>query len=60
MTALLPWRLQVRKQTCDLIALLHHAAPVARYYMFMEVCVCGGGDGGWGWGGGQLPHSRAG
>ncbi|KAL6771926.1 hypothetical protein ACKKBG_A28325 [Auxenochlorella protothecoides x Auxenochlorella symbiontica] len=27
---------QVRKQTCDLIALLRHAAPLSRYYFFME------------------------
>eukprot|EP00887_Chlorella_sp_A99_P003012 scaffold9.g3012.t1 len=27
---------QVRKQTCDLIALMRHAAPLSRYYMFME------------------------
>lgn len=27
---------QVRKQTCDLIALLREAAPQSRYYLFME------------------------
>ncbi|GAB4821608.1 hypothetical protein N2152v2_008654, partial [Parachlorella kessleri] len=27
---------QVRKQTCDVISLLRHAAPLSSYYLFME------------------------